>query len=162
MASEQAAHSPVTRPTSGRYFLDTNVLVYTFDERSPAKRERALYLVEQALNTGLGVISYQVVQEFLNVATRRFAPQMGAQEAERYLKVVLVPLWEQLPSPRLYQGALDIASRTGYAFYDALILAAARESGCSLVYSEDLQHGRRLDGLTIVNPFVGTVPGAAA
>ena len=66
-------------PQPRRFFLDTNILVYTFDETTPLIRAKARELVEMALTTGLGVISYQVVQEFLNVATKKFvAPLSGA------------------------------------------------------------------------------------
>ncbi len=65
-------------PASGRFFLDTNIFVYTFDGRSPSKRAPANDLVARALDTRRGVISYQAVQEFLNVATRKFARPMPA------------------------------------------------------------------------------------
>ena len=74
------------------FFLDTNVLIYTFDRSDPAKRERSGALVERALETGDGVVSYQVVQEFLNVALHKFDRPLAPDEAVRYLRDVLDPL----------------------------------------------------------------------
>ena len=58
---------------SGRFFLDTNIFAYAFDAGAPAKAKRASQLIRQAADTGKGIVSYQVVQEFFNVAFRRFA-----------------------------------------------------------------------------------------
>ena len=138
---------------SDRYFLDTNVFVYCFDRSDRKKQQRAEQLVGQALADHLGVISSQVVQEFLNVATRKFKTPMTAREAGAYLDSVLVPLCEVFPSFALYAAALKIQEDTGFSFYDALALAGAVEAQCRVFYSEDLQSGRTLGGLKIQNPF---------
>jgi predicted nucleic acid-binding protein len=139
---------------NGRFFLDTNVFVYTFHKEEVGKRKRASGLVEEALATQRGVISFQVVQEFLNVATRKFARPLSCADATTYLDRVLAPLCEVFSSLELYRGALEVAERWKYAFYDSLIVAAALESGCETLFSEDLQHGQRIKSLTIVNPFL--------
>lgn len=141
-------------PRGGKLFLDTNVLVYTFDKTAPRKRAKARSIVGQALEDGRGVISYQVVQEFLNVATRKFAKPMAAAEAQMYLHRVLVPLCEVFPTANLYSRALSVAAETGISFYDALIVSSAEEAGCTVVLSEDLQHGRRIGDVEIRNPFI--------
>ena len=138
---------------SDMFFLDTNVLVYTFDRTAAAKRERAMGLVELALESGNGVISSQVVQEFLNVATRKFDVPMNTGDAVRFLHDVLAPMCEVFPSIELFQKALVVRETTGYSVYDSLVVAAAVQAGCGTLYSEDLQDGRRVDGLTIRNPF---------
>jgi predicted nucleic acid-binding protein len=61
---------------NAKYFLDTNVFVYSFDDGKPAKKERSLALIQEALENGSGIISTQVIQEFLNVATQKFAVPM--------------------------------------------------------------------------------------
>jgi len=66
---------------------------------------------------------------------------------------VLLPLWRIMPSQALYQSALDLHARYQFSFYDSLIIAAALAAGCTRLYSEDLQHGQRIEGLTIENPF---------
>jgi predicted nucleic acid-binding protein len=138
---------------SDKHFLDTNVLVYSFDEEAPEKRAKAVKLIRAALKTRKGAISWQVLQEFLNVALHRFAKPMNIQEAEDYLQAVLLPLCHVMPSADLYRDALLIQGETRYRFFDALIVAAALRSGSKILYSEDLQHGRVVRGMKILNPF---------
>lgn len=139
---------------SDRFFLDTNLFVYTFDDTAPTKTKKATQLIRRAADTGEGIISYQVVQEFFNVAFRRFAQPMSASEAEQYLITVLRPLLAVHSSPALYFAALRIAERHRIPWYDSLIVAAALEGQCEKLYSEDFQHGRKIEGLHIENPFV--------
>ena len=134
-------------------FFDTNVLVYLFDDAEPAKQSVARRLVSQALAADSGCISYQVVQETLNVVTCKFKRPATPDEAQQILRRSLVPLWRVMPSPALYARALDLRQRYQYSFYDSLIVAAALESGCTRLYSEDLQHGQQIEGLIIENPF---------
>ncbi len=134
-------------------FLDSNVLVYALDASAGSKRAIARRLIQAGLASGEGVISYQVVQETLNVITRKFAVPVSTTDARRLLEEVLAPMWRVMPSIALYQRALDVRDRYGYAFYDALVIAAALAAGCTRLYSEDLQDGQRIEGLTIVNPF---------
>jgi predicted nucleic acid-binding protein len=136
-----------------KFFLDTNVFVYTFESRSFSKRALAQDLVSSALDTRRGVISYQVVQEFLNVATRRFAKPMKVPEAELYLARVLMPLCEVFPDTSLYSQALSISSETGFSFYDSLIVASAIVSECAILWTEDLQHRQHIRGVEIRDPF---------
>ncbi|HYQ91954.1 MAG TPA: PIN domain-containing protein, partial [Candidatus Competibacteraceae bacterium] len=89
----------------------------------------------------------------LNVVTRQLPSSMTAENAQRFLEQVLAPLWQIVPSPALYRHGLDIQTRYGFSFYDALIVASALEAGCTCLYSEDMQHGQYLEGLTIENPF---------
>ena len=135
------------------FFLDTNILVYTFDATHPAKQARARELVEHALEHRTGVISYQVVQELLNVATRKFARPLGPQQAQRYLNEVLEPLCGVFAGIDLYRKALALQERWRYSFYDCLIIASALQAGCRTLYSEDLQNGQSIETLTIVDPF---------
>jgi predicted nucleic acid-binding protein len=139
---------------SGRFFLDTNIFVYPFDASAPAKAKKAAHLVRRAADTGQGIVSYQVVQEFSNVALRRFAQPMSVAEAEQYLITVFRPLLAVHSSPSLYVEALRITGRHKLSWYDSLIVAAALEGQCETLYSEDLQHGREIEGTRIENPFV--------
>lgn len=139
---------------SGRFFLDTNIFVYTFDGRAPAKAKKAAQLVRRAAETGEGIISYQVVQEFFNVAFRRFAQPMSVADAEQYLITVLRPLLAVHSSPAIYFEALRIGEKHRTSWYDSLIVAAALESQCEKLYSEDFQHGQKIEGLRIENPFL--------
>jgi predicted nucleic acid-binding protein len=139
---------------NGRFFLDTNVFVYSFDTSAPAKARRALQLIRGAVETRKGIVSYQVVQEFFNVAFRRFAKPMTLADAEQYLSTVFRPLLAVQSSQALYGEALRLRDQFRLSWYDSLIIAAATEGQCSVLYSEDLQSGQRFGDLEIHNPFV--------
>ena len=137
-----------------RFFLDTNILVYSFDQSTARKTAEADRLINQALTTGKGVISYQVVQEFFNVAYRRFPEPMHLEQAEQFLSSVLRPLWAVYSSPSLCLRALQLLERFRLQWYDALIVASAQEAKCGTLYSEDFQNGQKFDDLEIRNPFL--------
>jgi predicted nucleic acid-binding protein len=139
---------------SGKFFLDTNVFVYSFDSSAPIKSQRATQLILEAIQTRSGVVSYQVVQEFFNVALRRFNPPMTTFEAEQFLSTTFRPLLSLHSSQSLYGEALRIAGRYKISWYDSLILASATEGQCEVVYSEDLQHGQRFGAVRVLNPFL--------
>jgi len=136
------------------YFLDTNVLVYAFDHTDPAKKQISNRLVKTALTENTGCISYQVIQEFFNVATRKFASPLSIPDCQRYLDAVLTPLCRIFTSIDLYHEAFDILQKWRYSFYDSLIIASALQANCTLLYSEDLQHDQKIKSLTIANPFI--------
>jgi len=137
-----------------KFSLDTNILVYTFDRTATSKRKKASLLLAEALETHRGIISYQVVQEFFNVATRKFSHPMTVPEAQLYLARILMPLCEVFPDSALYSQALSVAGEAGIAFYDALIVSSAIAGNCETLWTEDLQHGRRIRTLEIRNPFL--------
>jgi predicted nucleic acid-binding protein len=127
-----------------RFFLDTNIFVYSFDQTAPAKARIASQIIRKALTAQKGVISFQVVQEFLNVALRRFANPMNTWEAEQYFTVTLRPLLAVHSSPALYLEALHLQSRHKLSWYDSLIVAAAQH----------LRHGQKFGNLRVENPFL--------
>lgn len=139
---------------SGRFFLDTNIFVYSFDTNSPKKAVQSTKLIRRAIETRGGIVSYQVVQEFFNVALRRFAKPMSSADAEQYLSTTFRPLLSVHSSPALYVEALRIGARFRLAWYDSLIVASAIEGQCNVLYSEDLQDGQQIGSVTISNPFV--------
>jgi predicted nucleic acid-binding protein len=141
-----------------RFFLDTNLFVYSFDHGVPAKARRASQLIRQAVATRKGMVSYQVVQEFFNVALRRFAQPMTVLEAEQYLSTVFRPLTAIHSSQALCAAALRLSDRYRLPWYDSLIVAAAIEGECRILYSEDLQHGQRFEDLRVENPFRELTP----
>lgn len=138
-------------------FVDSNILIYTLDRFAPDKRRRARELVYGLLQSRTGCISYQVVQESLNALTGRLGEP--AATVAVFLEEVLIPLWRIGridPTPELYRSGLRIQARYGFSFYDSLIVAAALGAGCTTLYSEDMQDGQRIEGLTIRNPFAET------
>jgi predicted nucleic acid-binding protein len=139
---------------SARFFLDTNIFVYSFDQSAPEKSRKATQLIRNALTTQKGVIGYQVVQEFFNVALRRFSKPMQAADAEQYLSTVFRPLLNVHSSQALYVEALHLHAEGGLSWYEALIVSAAVQARCDVLYTEDMQHGRRFGSLQVVNPFL--------
>jgi predicted nucleic acid-binding protein len=139
---------------SGKFFLDTNVFVYSFDLSSPKKAAQATKLIRKGIETRSGIVSYQVVQEFFNVALRRFAKPMSSSDAEQYLATTFRPLLAVHSSPALYAEALRILGRFRLAWYDSLIVASALEGQCDVLYSEDFQDGQHIGNVIISNPFV--------
>ena len=134
-------------------FLDSNIFVYLFDETDERKHTIAARLVQGGLESGEASISFQVVQETLNVLTRKLLRRATPAEAGRLMEEVLLPLWRGGPSPALYRRGLELQERYSLSFYDALIVTAALEAGCTRLLSEDLQDGLRIERLTIENPF---------
>ena len=104
-------------------------------------------------DTGNGVVSDQIVQEFFNLAFRRFQHPMNVAEAEQYLITVFRPLLAVHSSPALYVEAMRIAAKYHLSWCDCIIVAAALQSQCSVPYSEDLPHGQEIGSLLIENPF---------
>ena len=132
-------------------FIDTNVFIYLFDETSADKRRIAEQLIRQSLENGSGCISYQVVQETINIVTGKL--KASPEEARQLLDNILEPLWRVNPSRALFRRGLEIQARYKFGFYDSLIIAAALDAGCRTLYTEDLQHEQQIEDLTIVNPF---------
>ena len=135
---------------SAKFFIDTNILVYSFDHGSPEKRAIAKEIIRDGQSW---VISWQVVQEFCNVALHRFAKPMLPADLRDYLRLILMPGCKVMPTAQIYQNATQIQSQTGYRFYDSLIVASALASGVETLYSEDLQADRVIGNLQVRNPF---------
>jgi predicted nucleic acid-binding protein len=98
-------------------------------------------------------VSYQVIQEFFNVAFKSFLKPLPVDDAENYLRTIFMPLLAVHSSARLYVEAIRIRDSHRLSWYDSLIVSAALDADCEILYSEDLQDGRKLEGLTIQNPF---------
>ena len=133
-------------------FIDTNVFIYLFDETSAEKSRVAEELIRQSLENGDACISYQVVQETVNVVTRKL--KASPQQVWLLLDNILEPLWRVNSSRALLKRGLELQLRYRFGFYDCLIIAAALDAGCRTLYTEDLQHGQQVEGLTITNPFL--------
>ena len=139
---------------SDRFFIDTNIFVYSFDKSDTKKQETAKGIISHALDTFSGCISYQVIQEFLNVATQKFKIPLTRNDCHKYLEDILAPLCEIFSSINLYKDALEIKEGWQYSFYDSVIIGATLYADCKILYSEDLQHQQTINSLTIVNPFL--------
>lgn len=135
-----------------KFFLDTNIFVYEF---SPEFEKKAISknLIKSA-HLYKGCISFQVIQEFLNTVSRKFKKPLSDEDTREYLNKILFPLCEIFPSEELYLKALEIKERWQFSFYDSLIVAAAIEANCTILYSEDMQHNQKIYELTIINPYI--------
>ena len=129
------------------------MLIDQLDTRDERKHQIAENLIKQALATEGACIRFQVVQECLNTVLRKAEVWLDVVDARAWLDTVLVPLVRVAPTPALYRRGLAVQERWKYGFYDSLIVAAALEAGCKRLLSEDLQHGQRIEGLRIENPF---------
>src|SRR5579864_2492976 len=132
---------------SDRFFLDTNIFVYALTKSDLSKQAVAVQLITAAIDSGKGIISFQIVQEFFSVAFRRFDPPLTPIEAEQFLAMPLRPLLAVHSSYSLYSRALQLTHRHALSWYDSLIIAAALEADCRTLYTEDLQHGQKFDNL---------------
>lgn len=141
---------------SDKYFIDTNIFIYSFDTENPQKNDIAKKLIANALENGTGIISYQVIQEFLNVATQKFKKPLTFKDAQRYLNVVLEPLCEVFSSTELFHKALEIMDRWRFPFYDSLIISAALQADCVTLYTENMQHNQAIRNIAIKNPFIAS------
>jgi predicted nucleic acid-binding protein len=126
-------------------FFDTNVLVYAFLDGP--RRMRA----QEALADG-GIVSVQVLNEFTNVSRRKHGREWPEIEAALDVIRSRLPVVTAL-TEQTHAAALALARDHGFAFYDALIVAAAIEAGCDILLTEDMQHGRTINALTICDPF---------
>ena len=145
---------------TARVFVDTNVLIYQFDKREPDKKARAAAWMDYLWATRTGLVSFQVLQEFYAIATRKLAPGMAPEKARKIVQT----LFQWNPSridDRVFFIAWVIQDQFGLSWWDALIAASARLAGCSHLLTEDLQHGQNLDGVRVVNPFQ-VLPGEQA
>jgi predicted nucleic acid-binding protein len=135
---------------SVRSFFDTNVLVYADDKAAPAKQQHALELVAEHRRAGTGVLSLQVLQEYFVTVTRKLNldPPIARRKVE-----LLAEFDVATPDVADILAAIDLHRLHGFSFWDALVLRAAKQSGCDILLSEDMQDTREIDGLQIVNPF---------
>lgn len=135
---------------SDREFFDSNVLVYSDDHDAPRKQSKALDLIGKSRRSHSGVLSTQVLQEYFVAATRKLGvPARVAREKVgifSHFEVAMIAVDDVF-------GAIDLHRLHQLSFWDGLIVRSALASGCNVLYSEDMQHGRRFEGLRIVNPF---------
>ncbi len=133
------------------HFLDTNVLLYATSSHAEeaAKRARA----HELLARDDGALSVQVLQEFYVQATR--PTRVGRLPHD--VAAGLIRAWSRFQvqemTLRILDAALEIKAAHGFSYWDSAIIAAARALGCRILYSEDMSHGREIDGVSIINPF---------
>lgn len=135
---------------AGKVFLDANILIYAQDQDSPDKQRRSREVIAALADSGAGVISTQVLQEYYVTVTRKLgvAPLAAKSVLQTFKIFEMVQA-----SPDLIDDAIDCSVLNTVSFWDALIIAAAASSGCAIVYSEDLNPGQTIQGVRIENPL---------
>ncbi len=130
-----------------RPFFDTNVLLYLLSE-DIGKADRAEALIGMG-----GILSVQVLNEFASVASRKL--KMSYSEIRDALGTIRALCHTQAVTLDTHDRGLDIAERFGFSLYDSMIVSAALQSNCTILYSEDMQHGQEIDSqLVVINPFL--------
>jgi predicted nucleic acid-binding protein len=138
--------------TASKIFVDTNVLVYAHDTTAGRKRDRAWAVIQELWNTGTGVISTQVLQELFVSLTQKIPMPIDGRKARTIVEDLCA--WEVVANDEhAILGAIDLKMKYQLSFWDSLILEAARRSGATTLYSEDLSNGQQVEGIAIVNPF---------
>jgi predicted nucleic acid-binding protein len=153
VTSEPDGASRVMSAMSGRFFLDTNLLIYAIDATDAHKQAVAQKWIATAHESGDGLVSYQVVQEWFHVVLRKAATPLSADEAASIYHQLIEPLWRIQSSRELLDTALDLHRLDSISWWDSLIVSAAIHGGCERVLSEDLQDRRKIRGVEVLNPF---------
>ena len=135
-----------------KIFLDTNVLIYAYDVSAGKKHEMAKTILMDLWNSGKGILSIQVLQEFFVNITKKVSKPLGVKLAKDIIRDLLK--WDiVIIDGESLLEAVEIHIRHQYSFWDSMILKAAQKGGAVLLLSEDLMHGQTIDGVKIKNPF---------
>jgi predicted nucleic acid-binding protein len=135
-----------------REFVDTNVLVYAYDASAGAKHAAATQLLARLWDSGTGCLSVQVLQEFFVAVTRKVAVPLTADEAA--LRIRELSAWKVFtPVAEDVVQAISLHGRAKVSFWDALVIHAAAELGCDVLWTEGLSDGQSIHGVRVRDPF---------
>lgn len=135
-------------------FVDSNVLIYSFDSRAPRKQQQAARLLKSLWAASNAAISAQVINESLNTLLRLYRDVEPVQMTRERLRPYLGWIKSSIDEP-LVRAAWLVSDRYGVSHWDGLIVAAAQRARCDVLYTEDMQAGMVFDGaLRVVNPFL--------
>ena len=136
-----------------RIFIDTNVLVYLFDNDSPDKQKRAEEILSDSSKRGKISISTQVIQEFYVVVTKKLDRPLAPDQAYKAVQEISSFSVVQIDTELIF-FAIQMSQNNKISFWDSLIIQSAISGGAKKLYSEDLQQGRSFGNLEIENPFL--------
>jgi len=135
-----------------KVFVDTNIIIYAYDVSAPGKHEKAKAVMKELWNTGRGMVSTQVLQEFFVTITKKVPRPLGVADARGIVRDLLT--WKTVVvDGETVLEAIDIHDRRRRSFWDSLIIASAVEGGAAILLSEDLSHGEMMEEIQIINPF---------
>jgi predicted nucleic acid-binding protein len=134
-----------------RTFFDTDILAYAEDRTEPAKQRKALDLIKEHRRQRTGVISLQVLHEYVVTVTKKLKLDAGIarNKVEIFSRFSVAE-----PTVNDILAAIDMHRLHGFSYWDALVLRMARQTGCHILLTEEMQHGQEIDGVRIVNPFL--------
>lgn len=136
----------------GKVFVDTNIVVYSYDTSAGEKHLAAVENMRDLWNSGRGIISTQVLQEFFVTVTRKITKPLDVVTTREIIKDLLK--WKTvIVDGEIILEAIDIQGQHGYSFWDSVIIASAMEGGAATLLSEDLSDRQTIKGISIVNPF---------
>ncbi len=136
-----------------RFFVDTNVLIYAYDISAGKKHDKAMEIVADLWELGLGIISLQVLEEFFVNVTKKVSKPLAISAAKEIVRDLLT--WDiVLLGGDSVLEAIEIHGRFQLSFWDSMIIHAALKGGAHVLLSEVMEDGRIIDGLKITNPFV--------
>lgn len=146
----------MTAAEPSRQFVDTNVLVYAYDQTAGTKHDKARALMVELLRTGEGCLSMQVLQEFFVSLTHKIREPLDSVEAGR--RVGYLSEWTlHVPDRSDLFSAIDLHQQLRISFWDAMVIQSARRLGCRVLWTEDLGNGQIYAGVTVRNPFANMV-----
>jgi predicted nucleic acid-binding protein len=135
-----------------REFVDANVLVYAFDSSAARKQQAGQQLLERLWANGTGCVSIQVLQEFFVTITKKVPKPLSVDDAKARIREFAA--WTVFaPGAEDVLTAIDLHAEAKIGFWDAMVVLAAAESGCDVLWTEDLNDGQLLRGVRIRNPF---------
>lgn len=136
----------------GKVFLDTNIIIYAFDITAGDKHNVAAELMISLWDSGLGVISTQVLQELVVNVTQKIPEPLDIGSAKEIVNDLLK--WEVVVNDgESILDAIELHEKYKYSFWDSMIIKAAIKGRCTMLFSEDLTDGQTIEGVTIQNPF---------
>ncbi len=142
--------------TTDRVFIDSNILVYSYDDAQPYKKALAQEMMSGLARKENGAVSVQVLGEFFRIVTRRITNPLSIEQAEAAVVTLgsLATLQVLDIDMAMVRRAIATHSRYGVNYWDSLIIAAAERAGCSAILSEDFNTGQSYHGILAVNPFL--------
>lgn len=136
-----------------KVFFDTNILFYAFSTQEKSKQQISVGLLSQAMKKGTGWVSVQVLNE-LYVNFLKKAPLIPVSEAQQLIYKISHSLNVTAMTTTVIYKAFQIQNWYQISFWDSLIAASALLAGCTILFTEDLQHNQLLDTVKVINPFV--------
>ncbi|MCL6589934.1 MAG: PIN domain-containing protein [Firmicutes bacterium] len=137
----------------GLQFVDTNILIYSYNINELQKHQKAFLLLSQLWNSGQGALSIQVLQEFYVVVTQKLTNRLSPETAIQIIEDL--SNWTcHIPEIADMVEAIYIQQKNTISFWDALIICSAKKVGAEIIWSEDLNHNQLYEGIIVKNPFI--------